>query len=188
MQCAWHSASRLGLATSHVLPTTPGCDHQTGQHRSHDWDICAKHLHYASREWRSKTELSKCIHSCPACRAHWFPELGGTALASPGTSETAASGPRVTYICRLSSLYINQNVFLSISVSQFLFFYSWPLNAPSSPFPEVFFVGIVKLEWGCSGSRWGHQSPGRELRTEARAVVSGVGRDYLQQRPWGLGP
>lgn len=123
MQCAWHSASRLGLATSHVLPTTPGCDHQTGQHSSRYWDICAEHLRYASRGWRSKTELSKCIHSCPACRAHWFPEPGGTALASPGTSETAASGPHVTNIRGLSSLYINQNVFLSISVSRGPFFF-----------------------------------------------------------------
>ena len=69
-KCSARGTACLDLDWPQVtcLPTTPGCDHQTGQHRSHDWDICAKHLHYASREWRSKTELSKCIHSCPACR------------------------------------------------------------------------------------------------------------------------
>lgn len=33
------------------------------------------------------------INSSPAWRAHWFPELGGTTLAYPGTSETATSAP-----------------------------------------------------------------------------------------------
>lgn len=52
-------------------------------------------------------------------------------------------------------------------------------------FLEFSSLGFVKLEWGCSGSRRGHQSPGRELRMEARAVVSRMGWDHLQQRPWG---
>lgn len=188
MQCAWHSASRLGLshksrAANHAWLWPSDWTAQVS------WlNICAKHLHYASRV-AVQAELSKCIHM-PCLQGPGFPELGGTA-GFPGRLRQPHQAPVwppsadfPLYINRMFSFPFQalRPIFLPI-----LFFYSWPLNAPSSPLPEVFFVGIVKLEWGCSGSRWGHQSPGRELRTEARAVVSRVGRDYLQQH-LGLGP